>query len=83
MLSFSLPVPGGMGGVAMSRGERVKLIRSGSMKSFRGWRMLVAIASGTALLQAGGCTFADFNELAQTILLGVTAAGSIAILQNI
>ncbi len=41
------------------------------------------LASGAFLLQAGGCDLAGLNEIAQTIFLGITAAGSIAILQNI
>lgn len=46
----------------------------------RASKMLVP---GAILLQAGGCTFAALNELLQTVLLGITAAGSLAILQNI
>ena len=53
------------------------------MKKTRGLRMMKALATGLILLQAGGCAFAELNELLQTVLLGVTAAGSIAILQNI
>ncbi|UCE59107.1 MAG: hypothetical protein JSU63_16885 [Phycisphaerales bacterium] len=53
------------------------------MKKTRGFRMIKAVATGLILLQAGGCTFAELNELFQTILLAVTAAGSVAILQNI
>ena len=53
------------------------------MKNFCRFRTLTMLASGLILLQIGGCTFADINELAQTVLLGVTAAGAIAILQNI
>ena len=53
------------------------------MKNFFRLRVLTLVAGGTALLQFGGCTFAEFNELIQTALLGVTAAGSFAILQNI
>ena len=53
------------------------------MKKTRGLRMMKALATGLILLQTGGCTFAELNELFQTVLLGVTAAGSIAILQNI
>ena len=46
-------------------------------------RLMKMLATGAVLLQAGGCTFAEVNEFIQTILLGVTAAGSFAILQNI
>ena len=41
------------------------------------------LATGAILLQAGGCSLTALNELLQTVLLGITAAGSIAILQNI
>ena len=37
-------------------------------------------ATGVYLLQTGGC---DFNEFIQTVFLGITAAGSLAILDNI
>ena len=38
------------------------------------------LGSGALLLQAGGCSFLD---LIQTTLLGITAAGAWAIIQNI
>ena len=41
------------------------------------------MASGAVLLQAGGCDLTTINEIAQTVFLGITAAGSLAILQNI
>ncbi len=53
------------------------------MKKLHHLRLLTMVASGAMLLQAAGCTFADFNALLQAALLGVTAAGSVAILQNI
>ncbi len=46
-------------------------------------RSVEGFAAGFLLLQAGGCDLTGFNELLQTVLLGVTAAGSIAIIQNI
>ena len=52
----------------------------------RGGRFVQAmafLATGAMLLQLGGCTFSEFNEVLQTVLLGVTAAGGIAILRNI
>ena len=45
-------------------------------------RVAQFVGSGVILL-AAGCTFTAFNEFVQTVLLGVTAAGSVAILQNI
>ena len=53
------------------------------MKGSHLFRVVKWLAPGVILLQAAGCDFTAFNELAQTVLLGVTAAGSIAILQNI
>ncbi|MGD2108598.1 MAG: hypothetical protein PVI86_04315 [Phycisphaerae bacterium] len=44
-------------------------------------RAIKLLAPGLILLQAAGCTM--FNETLQTIFLGITAAGSIAIIQNI
>jgi hypothetical protein len=46
-------------------------------------RVVKALASGAFLLQAGGCELASFNEFIQTVFLGITAAGGVAILQNI
>jgi len=46
-------------------------------------RVVPMVAVGMCLLQAGGCTTLEFLEFAQTILLGVTAAGAIAIIKNI
>ena len=53
------------------------------MKGLRLVRTMKLLAPGALLLQAGGCDFAMFNDFLQTVLLGITAAGSIAILQNI
>jgi len=44
-------------------------------------RALKLLAPGLILLQTASCGV--LNEYLQTILLGVTAAGSIAILQNL
>jgi hypothetical protein len=46
-------------------------------------RAMKVLAPGALLLQAGGCDLAVFNEFLQTVFLGITAAGAIAILQNI
>jgi len=53
------------------------------MKKPRIIRVVKALATGAFLLQAGGCTQAEFNEFLQTVFLGITAAGSIAIIENI
>lgn len=53
------------------------------MKNLRWFRAMKLAGVGAVLLQAGGCTFLQFNELLQTVLLGITAAGGVAILQNI
>lgn len=52
----------------------------------RGKRMIRAlqfVASGWILLQTSGCTTTEFLEFIQTVFLGVTAAGAVAIIQNI
>lgn len=52
----------------------------------RGSRMVRAfqfVATGLVLLQVGGCTTNQLLELVQTVFLGITAAGSVAIIQNI
>ena len=41
------------------------------------------LASGTLVLQIGGCSTTDVFDFLQTVLLGITAAGSMAIMQNI
>ncbi len=43
-------------------------------------RAIKMLAAGAIVLQAGSC---DVNEIVQTILLGIIATGSVAILQNI
>jgi len=50
--------------------KRVQLIRAFKL-----------LAPGLILLQAAGCV--AFNDFLQTVFLGITAAGSIAIIQNI
>ena len=55
------------------------------MKSTRILRWGTMLASGGVMLQLGGCTF-DLGgafDFLQTVFLGITAAGSIAILQNL
>ena len=52
----------------------------------RGSRMVRAfqfVATGLVLLQFGGCTTSQMLELIQTVFLGITAAGGIAIIKNI
>ncbi len=53
------------------------------MRGNRMVRGLQLAASGMFILQIGGCTTTQFLEFVQTILLGITAAGGIAIIQNI
>ena len=53
------------------------------MNSARRIRILMLLGSGAMLLQAAGCTFQEFLNVVQTGLLGVTAAGAVAIIQNI
>ena len=56
---------------------------SSPMKSGRRFRVIMMLCSGLVLLQAAGCGFQEILNIVQTGLLGVTAAGAVAILQNI
>lgn len=53
------------------------------MKKPRIMRLMQWLAPGAILIQAGGCDVVAINEFLQTVFLGITAAGSVAILQNI
>ncbi len=53
------------------------------MKNGRYLRVAMMLSSGAMLLQAAGCAFGDILQIVQTGLLGVTAAGAYAIIQNI
>ncbi|MBI1825227.1 MAG: hypothetical protein HY287_04805 [Planctomycetes bacterium] len=55
------------------------------MRGKRIARALKFLATGALLFQASACDFnlAAANIAAQTVLLGVTAAGAIAIIENI
>ena len=53
------------------------------MKRSCGLRLAKLLVGGAVLLQTASCSMGDAFEFIQTILLGVTAAGSVAILQNI
>ena len=53
------------------------------MRSLRWQRALFVLGSGALLLQATSCSFTDVNEFLQTMLLGVTAAGAVAVIRNI
>lgn len=46
-------------------------------------RALQFALCGAMMWQIGGCTTAEFYAFVQTVLLGITAAGSVAILRNI
>ena len=46
-------------------------------------RAMKMVAAGAILLQTTGCDPLLFNEFLQTIFLGITAAGGVAIIQNI
>ncbi len=53
------------------------------MREPRVMRVMKLLFTGVILLQTGGCNLPAINEFIQTVLLGITAAGSIAIIQNI
>jgi len=46
-------------------------------------RVMKALAAGAFLLQTSGCNPVAFNEFLQTVFLGITAAGAVAILENV
>lgn len=46
-------------------------------------RAATMLAAGAVLLQTGGCMAPGLLDLVQTVFLGVTAAGSLAILNNL
>ena len=53
------------------------------MNRVRVERLMKIMVPGMILLQAAGCNLATTTEFLQTVFLGITAAGSVAILQNI
>lgn len=53
------------------------------MLNSRWFKAMKLVGVGAVLLQTSGCTFLEFNEVLQTIFLGITAAGGFAIVQNI
>jgi len=53
------------------------------MKKSSMMRLFKAAASGAILFQMTGCDTTGFFDVVNTVLLSVTAAGSVAILQNI
>jgi len=53
------------------------------MRQFRLARLMKILVPGVILLQLAGCNLVNLNEALQTVFLGITAAGSFAILQNI
>jgi hypothetical protein len=78
------PLPARRGTVCRRHDPSVRASsESRLMKMVRLSRMLRLAIPGLMLFQTTGCTWTEFNEFLQTILLGVTAAGAVAILQNI
>ncbi len=53
------------------------------MNGPRALRVAKLFAGGACLLQVAGCDMLTLNDYLQTIFLGITAAGGIAIIQNI
>ena len=45
-------------------------------------RLAALFTCGAVVLQLGGCSSADAFDFVQTLLLGVTAAGSVYIIRN-
>ena len=54
-----------------------------TMRLSRLTRLVTMVAGGAILLQVGGCVPADAFEFVQTILLGITAAGAVVIIQEV
>ncbi len=52
-------------------------------KAYRCFQAICTLAAGSMLLQTGGCDATGGFEFLQTVFLGISAAGAIAILQNI
>ncbi len=55
------------------------------MKTARFMRFFLLVGSGAMMFQSTGCVdpLNTANDIIQTIFLGITAAGAIAILQNV
>ncbi len=53
------------------------------MKRFRMMRVLATFVSGAMILQLPGCQDITALDVIQTALLGITAAGAIAIIENV
>ncbi len=53
------------------------------MKSARVMRVVTTLTTGAILMQVGGCSLGSLTEMLQTVFLGISAAGGLAILQNI
>jgi len=53
------------------------------MKFSRVLRHSALMVCGVGLLFQAGCTTVQFFDVLNTVLLGITAAGSFAILQNV
>ena len=50
------------------------------MQAKRAYKVAKLLATGAIMLQTAGC---DFLDVLNTVLLGITAAGALAILNNI
>jgi hypothetical protein len=53
------------------------------MRSARLTRLAAMLATGAILLQFGGCTTTNAFDFIQTVLLGITAAGAVVIIQEV
>jgi hypothetical protein len=56
---------------------------SKKMRSARLMRLAAMLATGAILLQFGGCTTTNAFDFIQTVLLGITAAGAVVIIQEV
>ncbi len=53
------------------------------MRKSRFYRLAAVLASGAMMLQFAGCGSADAFDFIQTVLLGITAAGAVVIIQEV
>ncbi len=53
------------------------------MRWFRRMQWMSLVACGAMMFQIPGCTFQIYNDVLQTLLLGLSAAGAVTIIRNV
>jgi hypothetical protein len=64
------------------RRQKITVFQETDMKRARLMQKMLVFMSGATILQIGGCTTSPI-ELIQTVFLGVSAAGALAIIRNL